>query len=214
MKKSIATAALLFTLVSAQTTIKTVVPQWLIVVNEGGDGAWAQRDNGLISYVGNNNTFDTYVSFTMPSLRSLPGATASSLCRLVVSTPELALGNRSATVAQLLEPIKTAVGVPFPHLKSQRLGALFFFETPVSQYVGDDGSSAFPCAFGTDMQFALTPYFLGVKDITTIEWYQTAATGVFIEVIGTVPSPSMSASMSRSLPSSSVRSMSMPTPSQ
>jgi hypothetical protein len=212
MRNFLSTATLLFTLVSAETIIKTVVPQYMIVVNEGGDGAWAERDNGLISYTGNDDTFDTYVSFAVPSLQSIPGANASSRCRLVLAYPELALGNRTAAVAHLLEPIRTSIGVPFPHLKSQLLGYLYLFEAPVSEYVGPDSSTTFPCAFGTDMQFALTPYFGGVKEIATFEWYQTAASGVFIEIVGTSPS-SMSATMSRSPPSSSLRSMSMRTSS-
>lgn len=128
---------------------------------------------------------DSYISFTIPALDDIPGATESSTCDFVIKNPGFNSGG--TMLAQLF-----SLGTSFTETQT-----LTFYQHPYfNQYMGsyqiNQGTASeaatstpldvfsFPCTFGGEMQFALRPQ----GDSDSIVWGQNNASGVgaFIEV--------------------------------
>jgi hypothetical protein len=135
--------------------------------------------NAVISRTNGNNEYASYVSFAIPPLASIPGATESSTCNFVIRNPAVADGSQ---ITQLF-----TLGAEFAE------GDTLTFNTHPyhnqyegGYYVNMGGDSTaidvltVPCIFGDNMQFVMRPQ----NDNDYIAWYQDSAAnvGAFIEI--------------------------------
>ena len=133
----------------------------------------------VIARTNGQNEFASYVSFAIPPLASIPGATASSTCNFVIQNPAFASGSGMTQLFSL--------GSEFAENDT-----LTYWQHPyTNQYYGTyeiavgSASTAIdvatvPCIFGDNMQFVMRPQ----NDNDYITWTQNAASnvGAFIEI--------------------------------
>ena len=133
----------------------------------------------LIARTNGQDEFASYVSFAIPGLSSIPGATSSSTCSFVIRNPLQAYGSQETQLFSL--------GAEFAEGDT-----LTFWQHPyIDQYrgvylveVGTDSTpidvNSFPCKFGDNMQFVMRPQ----NDNDYITWTQDAGAdiGAFIEI--------------------------------
>ena len=131
---------------------------------------------GEIERINGNNEVDTLVSFTIPPYTSIPGASASSTCQLVIRNPSTVTGSGETQIFTLGGAISSANQYSFyqhpfyDQYRGVQQANLGTDSTPIDV-------QSFPCGFGGNLQLALRPQ----NDNDLIEFSQTSTTGLFIE---------------------------------
>lgn len=143
----------------------------------GTQTAIIERDQG-------QNEQDSYLSFAMPEMTDIPGATASSTCNFVIKNPTSVSGSAITQLFRLGAPFTAQQGLTWndhPYV-NQYYGS---YSVAPGTFGGDAAStpldvSSFPCLFGQQMQFVLRPE----NDNDLIHWIQNdeGSIGAFIEV--------------------------------
>jgi len=135
---------------------------------------------GVISRNNGQDEHASYVSFNIPDISLIPGASAQSTCHLVIKNPAYATGSQNTQLFSLGGGLFTATS------------PLTFWSHPYhNQYlgvytvnIGGDSTpidvASIPCQFGTEAQYVLRPQ----NDNDYINWNQNnaALVGAFIEV--------------------------------
>jgi hypothetical protein len=187
MKSIFTTAALVAVLsalasatpLAARGVVSTIAADFFIVIDQANpntfSSAVAEAD---IERTNGNNEKDTFVSFTIPTASSIPGATASSTCQLVIRNPDSVSGSGNTQLFTLGAPIFSTSSYSFnshPYYDQYR-GV---------QHVVLNGDStpidvtSFPCNFGGNLQLVLRPQ----NDNDLITFHQSANSGAFVQVI-------------------------------
>jgi hypothetical protein len=154
---------------------------FIIVVDEAEPWDYGTILNGQISSSDNSDEKDTFVSFSVPPMSAIKGATLSSLCQVRLVNPTSKNGTAAANVYPLVSASLTAsstfnfLGEP-PVSYSAAIGTLNFDDSDI---VGTSGT--FDCGYGSNMQFEMTPF-----GIATIEFTQSNTTGLFLVVLDRV----------------------------
>jgi Ubiquitin 3 binding protein But2 C-terminal domain len=141
------------------------------------DQASKYPNQGVISRTNENNEWDSFISFAIPAMNQIPGASPSSTCSFVVKNPAVSSGSG---IAQLF-----TVGAPFTKDQTITYNQHPFINEYFGAYqtrTGGDSNaidvSSFPCQFGENMQFALRPQ----NDNDNINWTQNGNVGAFIVI--------------------------------
>lgn len=147
-------------------------PQTDEAINFGTQTALIARTNG-------QDEFASYVSFAIPSLSAIPGATSSSTCSFVIRNPLQAYGSQETQLFSLGAEFAEGDTLTFwQHPYHDQYRGVYLAE------VGTDSTpidvTSFPCKFGDNMQFVMRPQ----NDNDYITWTQNSAAevGAFIEV--------------------------------
>jgi len=186
--------AVLAALTSAAPTIKERSAGGPVIYTKGADFiriasqaqpnvdesvALGTTSEAIIARTDGQNEFDSYVSFQIPDIASIPGATSSSTCDIVIRNPATVTGSGHTQIFDLGGLIT-------------QTGTLTFYSHPfINQYRGEyianlGGDSTpidvytVPCNFGGYMQYAMRPQ----NDNDYIAWTQDNVNGVgaFIEI--------------------------------
>jgi Ubiquitin 3 binding protein But2 C-terminal domain len=166
------------TKLAARTVLSTIAADFTIVIDQANPNTfYGASSPAIIERTNGNNEKDTLISFTIPPFTSIPGASASSTCQLVITDPSTVTGSGETQIFSLGGPITSTSTESFNEHP-------FFNQYFGTQSVVENGNSipidvsSFPCNFGSDLQLALRPQ----NDNDLIEFTQTANSGAFIVV--------------------------------
>jgi Ubiquitin 3 binding protein But2 C-terminal domain len=136
----------------------------------------------IISRSQGSDEVATLVSFQMPAISDISGATASSTCDFVVKNPGTASGSQILQLFTLGYQFSESISPPVTFNSHP-----YYNQYEGEYYVSVGGDSTaidvftFPCVFGTNMQFVLRPQ----NDNDYISWEQDSISllnGAYIEV--------------------------------
>jgi hypothetical protein len=141
--------------------------------------ALGTTSEAIIARTNGQNEYDSYVSFQIPALASIPGATSSSTCNLVIRNPETVTGSGHTQIFDLgglITQTGTLTYWQHPYTNQYRgeyIANLGGDSTPIDVYT-------VPCNFGGYMQYELRPQ----NDNDYIAWTQDNVNniGVFVEI--------------------------------
>jgi hypothetical protein len=133
----------------------------------------------IISRTNGQNEHASYVSFAIPDIASVAGATSQSTCHFVIKNPTSLWGSQHTQLFDL--------GAEFTETQT-----LTFWQHPYhnqyrGEYIANAGSDStpidvfsVPCKFGDNMQFVMRPQ----NDNDNIAWTQDNVNhvGAFIEI--------------------------------
>ena len=134
---------------------------------------------GYIARTNGNDEFASYVSFYIPPISAIAGASASSTCNFVIKNPAAVSGSQTTqlfTLGAEFGEFDTLTFNQHPY-HNQYEGAYFVNavgdSSPIDVYT-------VPCKFGDNMQFVMRPQ----NDNDYITWTQNdgAKVGAFIEI--------------------------------
>jgi hypothetical protein len=130
---------------------------------------------GLIARTNGQDEFASYVSFVIPALSSISGATTSSTCDFVIRNPANATGSQMTQLYTLGYQLPDSITFNSHPYHDQ-------YEGVYQVVVGSDSIAVdvatVPCQFGELMQFVMRPQ----NDNDYITWQQDTDVGAFIEI--------------------------------
>jgi Ubiquitin 3 binding protein But2 C-terminal domain len=133
----------------------------------------------LIARTNGQDEFASYVSFAIPALSNIAGASASSTCNIVIKYPAQSQGSQ---ITQLF-----SLGSEFTESQTLTFNQHPYHNQYYGEYnvlVGQESTPVdvftVPCKFGDNMQFVMRPQ----NDNDYITWVQSnsANVGAFVEI--------------------------------
>jgi Ubiquitin 3 binding protein But2 C-terminal domain len=168
--------------------LTSVSPTYLHIISEAEPNTDQATTFGLntaiISRTDGSNDIDTLVSFDIPAMSAIAGATASSTCDFFINNAASVNGSQTIQLFTLVSEVDLSQPLTWNTAPSsnQYEGAYFVVEGAATGGSVAIDVFTFPCLFGQSMEFIVRPF----GDDVFITWTQGGAgavpTGAFIEV--------------------------------